>query len=160
MYRIGIGYDQHRFIESKKLMIGGVEIPFEKGLEAHSDGDVLLHAICDSLLGALGRGDIGEWFPDTDDQFMDMDSALFVRQIMKMVKRDGYEISNCDCIVIADEPKLGDYKSTIKAEIASLLGTSTERVNVKATRTEGLGGLSDGKGIAAKSIILLRQKNN
>ena len=99
MFRIGIGYDQHRFTDKKKLMLGGIEIPHDKGLLAHSDGDALLHALCDAILGALGRGDIGEMFPDTDEQFKDADSSIFVRQIIKMMGRDGFAIGNVDSII-------------------------------------------------------------
>ena len=155
MYRIGYGYDQHKFIEGKKLRLGGVEIPSDFGLLAHSDGDALLHALCDALLGAIGRGDIGELFPDTDEQFRDADSALFVRQVMKMVEREGYRVSNLDALVIADQPKLTPYKKEIKNRIASLLKSEPACVNVKATRTEGMGMLAGSKGLAAQVVILL-----
>lgn len=155
MYRIGYGYDQHKFIEGKKLMLGGVEIPSDFGLLAHSDGDALLHALCDALLGAIGRGDIGELFPDTDEQFRDADSALFVRQVRKMIEREGYRVSNLDALVIADQPKLTPYKKEIKSRIASLLKVEPARVNIKATRTEGMGMLADSKGLAAQVVILL-----
>jgi len=158
MYRIGYGYDQHKFIEGKRLMLGGVDIPSESGLLAHSDGDALLHALCDALLGAIGRGDIGELFPDTDEQFRDADSALFVRQVMKMVEREGYRVSNLDTLVIADQPKLTPHKKEIKNRIATLLKVEPACVNIKATRTEGMGMLADSKGLAAQVVILLVKK--
>jgi 2-C-methyl-D-erythritol 2,4-cyclodiphosphate synthase len=157
MYRIGIGYDQHEFIENKKLVLGGIPLKYNKGLKAHSDGDALIHALCDGLLGALGRGDIGEWFPDTDEQFKDMDSSLFLRQIMNMVTRDGYKVVNADCILILDEPKISSYKKEMKERLAGLLDVPISSLNIKATRTEGIGQLTDSRGIAAQAIILLKK---
>ncbi len=155
-FKTGFGHDQHRFTPGKKLMLGGVRIPHDKGLLAHSDGDVLLHAICDALLGALGRGDIGDLFPDTDEQFKDADSALFVRQIMKMMERDYYRVGNIDCLIIADEPKISPHKKELKERIAALLNVPPSAVNIKATRTEGMGALSDSQGIAAQAAVLIK----
>ena len=160
MYKIGYGYDQHMFVKGRKLILGGVEIPYEFGLKAHSDGDALLHAVCDAILGALGRGDIGELFPDTDEQFKNADSSLFVRQIMKMAGRDGYRVENIDCLVITEKPNLMPFKKDMKNRIGSLLKIEPGCVNIKATRPEGMGLLSDEKGLAAQAVILLVKDDN
>jgi len=159
MFRIGFGYDQHRFTDGKKLMLGGIHVPHDKGLLAHSDGDVLLHAICDALLGALGRGDIGELFPDTDEQFKDADSSVFVRQIMKIVKREGFSVGNVDSVIFADEPPITPHKKEMKERISELLDVDVGQVNIKATRSEGIGLAAGAEGIAAQAVVILMQSS-
>jgi 2-C-methyl-D-erythritol 2,4-cyclodiphosphate synthase len=137
-FRVGIGYDIHRLSEGRKLFIGGVEIPYIKGLLGHSDADALLHAICDALLGAAGAGDIGEHFPDTDPKYAGISSAELLREVAGKVRAKGFSISNVDTVVIAEEPKLLPYKTQIRKRIAEVLNIDEERVSVKAKTNEGL----------------------
>lgn len=157
MYKVGIGYDQHRFKENRPLKLGGVEIPFDKGLLGHSDGDALLHSICNAFLGAMGKGDIGEWFPDTDPQYKDIDSALLLRKVLEIIKDEGYKIGNIDAMIIAEAPKITPYKNEMKSKIAELLEINPEQVNIKATRPEGVGVLDGKQGLAAQVIVLLEK---
>ena len=151
--RVGIGYDVHRLVEGRRLILGGVEVPFEKGLLGHSDGDVLLHAICDALLGAAGKGDIGRHFPDTDPEYKDILSLILLEKVKGLIKE--YRINNIDSIVIAQEPKLAPYLSKMKENIAKVLKIDKSKINIKATTTEGLGPMGRGEGIAAYAMISL-----
>ena len=156
--RIGHGYDVHKLVEGRKLILGGVDIPFEKGLLGHSDADVLLHAISDSLLGALALGDIGKLFPDNDPQDEGADSLVLLQRVYEAVKEKGYEITNLDATVLAQRPKLRPYIDTMRENIAKALDVDIDRISVKATTEEGLGFTGKGEGIAAHCITLLNAK--
>ncbi|CRK85258.1 2-C-methyl-D-erythritol 2,4-cyclodiphosphate synthase [Neobacillus massiliamazoniensis] len=155
MYRIGQGFDVHQLTEGRPLIIGGITIPYDKGLLGHSDADVLLHTISDACLGAIGEGDIGKHFPDTDPNFKDADSAKLMEHVWSLVKEKGYELVNADCTIIAQKPKMAPYIEQMKARIAELLEASPEQVNVKATTTEKLGFTGRGEGIASQAVVLL-----
>ena len=156
--RIGFGYDVHRFGEGRKLVIGGVEIPHGKGLEGHSDADVLLHAVCDGILGAMGKGDIGQHFPNTDSQYRGISSLRLLQMVNSKVAEDGFILENLDSTVVAESPRMAPYIPQMKAKIAEALNISPEQVNVKATTSEGLGFVGEGKGIAAYAVVLLKSK--
>lgn len=156
--RIGQGFDVHQFAEGRPLIIGGIEIPYHVGLLGHSDADVLLHTISDALLGAVAKGDIGKHFPDTSEEFKDADSAELLKQVWNMVKADGYELSNVDCTIIAQKPKMAPYIEAMRERIAALLEVNTSQVNVKATTTEKLGFTGREEGIAAQAAVLVYQK--
>ena len=153
--RVGLGYDVHRLVEGRRLILGGVHIPFPKGLLGHSDADVLSHAVCDALLGAAGLGDMGEHFPDTDDQYKGMDSLILLKRCNSFVKAEGYELINMDTTIMAQAPKLLPYRSEIRQNLAAALDTSIGRVSVKATTTEGLGFVGREEGIAAMCVALI-----
>jgi 2-C-methyl-D-erythritol 2,4-cyclodiphosphate synthase len=153
--RIGEGFDVHALVPGRKLILGGIEIPHDKGLLGHSDADVLLHTITDAVLGAAGLGDIGELFPDSDEKFKGADSALLLAQAMKQVRAAGYDIVNVDCTVIAEKPRLVPYKQAIRENIARVLNVNVSQVNVKAKTTEKLGFTGRGEGMAAKAVVLL-----
>ena len=153
--RIGNGLDVHALVTGRNLVLGGVTIPFERGLKGHSDADALLHAICDAVLGALGEGDIGAHFPDTDPRYKDADSRILLRSIWQRAVAEGYSLGNVDATVVAEAPKLAPYIRQMTANIASDLGAGIEQVNVKATTTEGLGFAGRGEGIAALATVLL-----
>jgi len=153
--KIGIGYDMHRLVEGRKLVLGGVEIPYEKGLEGHSDADVLVHAICDAILGALGKGDIGEHFPDTDEQYKDISSLVLLGKIGAIVDEENYKVNNIDCVIQAEEPNFKNYKPQMRASIAEKLAVDEGAVNVKATTQERLGAIGKKEGIAAFASVLL-----
>ncbi len=153
--RIGHGYDVHRFDESRPLILGGVNIPSFAGLAGHSDADVLLHAIMDALLGAAGLRDIGHFFPPTDETYRGADSALLAREVMRMVRENGYKVVNIDCTVIAQSPKLAEYILPMRSRIASIFGISPGDVNVKATTEEGLGFTGELLGMAAHAVCLI-----
>ncbi len=155
MHRIGIGYDVHRLEEGRKLIIGGVEIPHEKGLLGHSDADVLIHAVMDAILGALGAGDIGRHFPDNDTAFKDIDSRILLRRVSALMEERAYRIGNLDAVIIAQAPKMLPHIEAMKKNIAEDLGTDSERLNIKATTTERLGFEGRGEGIAAQVAVLL-----
>lgn len=155
--RIGHGYDVHKLVENRKLILGGVEIPYEKGLLGHSDADVLLHAISDAILGAAARGDIGKLFPDTDDRYLGADSLDMLREIVATVKKDGFFVSNVDSTVIAQSPKLSGYIDDMRSNIAAACGIDLSRVSVKATTEERLGFTGEGLGIAAHAVVLLEE---
>ncbi|PJN86586.1 2-C-methyl-D-erythritol 2,4-cyclodiphosphate synthase [Bacillus sp. mrc49] len=159
MFRIGQGYDVHQLVEGRPLIIGGITIPYEKGLLGHSDADVLLHTVADACLGAIGAGDIGKHFPDTDPEFKDADSAKLLRHVWAIVKKEGYELGNADCTIIAQSPKMAPHIEDIRVRIAELLDTSTDRINVKATTTEKLGFTGRSEGIAAQAVVLLVKSN-
>ncbi|MFC4411834.1 2-C-methyl-D-erythritol 2,4-cyclodiphosphate synthase [Chungangia koreensis] len=158
MFRIGQGYDVHAFAEERPLIIGGVTIPHDKGLIGHSDADVLLHAITDAALGAIGEGDIGRHFPDTDAAFKDADSAKLLEEIWKVVEERGYELGNIDCTIIAQRPKMAPHIEEIRGRVAQLLKADVSQVNVKATTTEKLGFTGREEGIASLASILLVKK--
>ncbi len=153
--RIGHGYDVHKLTEGRKLILGGVDIPFEKGLEGHSDADVLIHALMDAMLGAAAQGDIGKLFPDNDDRFLGADSMVLLNTVVSIVYDLGYRVSNTDCTIIAQKPKLAPYIALMKKNISTALMIPEECVNVKATTEEGLGFTGEGKGIAAHAVVLL-----
>lgn len=157
MFRIGQGFDVHQLTEGRPLIIGGIEIPYEKGLLGHSDADVLLHTITDACLGAIGEGDIGRHFPDTDPAFKDADSAKLLERIWGMIKEKGYELVNADCTIIAQKPKMAPYIEQMKNRIAELLECEPEQINVKATTTEKLGFTGRGEGIASQAVVLLQK---
>ncbi|WP_316572517.1 2-C-methyl-D-erythritol 2,4-cyclodiphosphate synthase [Neobacillus sp. YIM B06451] len=159
MFRIGQGFDVHQLVEGRPLIIGGITIPYEKGLLGHSDADVLLHTVADACLGAIGEGDIGTHFPDTDDAFKDADSAKLLEQVWKMVKEHGYELCNADCTIIAQKPKMAPYVREMKNKIAELLEADPSQINVKATTTEKLGFTGRGEGIASQVAVLLQKRN-
>ncbi len=155
MIRIGHGYDVHRLTENRKLILGGVTIPYEKGLLGHSDADVLLHAIADSLLGAAGLGDIGKHFPDTDQRYKDADSRVLLRHVVSLLKEQGYTVGNIDATVIAQRPKLAPYIHEMIENIAFDCNVSKDTVNVKATTEEGLGFSGEGLGISAHAVCTI-----
>lgn len=154
MLRIGHGYDVHRLVTDRKLIIGGVEIPYEKGLLGHSDADVLLHAVSDALLGSAALGDIGCLFPDTDEKYKNADSLKLLSEVVKLLKSKGISIVNIDCTVIAQKPKLREYIDSMRANIAAACDISDEFVSVKATTEEGMGFTGSGDGIAAHAVCL------
>ena len=152
----GIGFDVHRLVAGRPLVLGGLRIPFRKGLKGHSDADVLVHAICDALLGAIGEGDMGEHFPDTDPKFKNISSLTLLQQVLKRVVAKGFSIVHLDAIVIAQEPKLSSFKSAIRRRLAEALSLSRDCVNVKAKTTEGLGLF--GQGIASYAIATVKKR--
>ncbi len=156
--RVGIGYDVHALGENEKLVLGGVEIPFTKGLIGHSDADVLLHAIMDAILGALALGDIGQYFPDSDNAYKGISSLRLLNKVNNLLEREGYEIGNIDSVIIAQQPKLAPYIKQMRQNIAGQLLIKKELVSVKATTTEKLGFEGEGKGIAAQAVVLLLEK--
>lgn len=154
-YKIGIGYDIHRLVEQRKLMLGGIEIPYLKGLLGHSDGDSVLHAICDAILGAMAKGDIGEHFPVTDPKYDNISSVELLKKVDELVKQNNYQIENIDTSIIAEEPKLGPFKKQMVRKIAQTLNIDEEKVNIKATTNEGLDAIGNGEAIAAHAVVLL-----
>ena len=155
MLRIGHGYDVHKLVEGRKLIIGGVEIPYEKGLLGHSDADVLLHAISDALLGASALGDIGCLFPDNDEKYKGADSLVLLGEVVKVLGNKGYHVVNIDCTLIAQKPKMRPYIDEMRKNIADACGVSYEFVSVKATTEEGLGFSGSGEGMAAHAVCLI-----
>ena len=155
MIRIGQGFDVHQLVEGRPLIIGGITIPYEKGLLGHSDADVLLHTVADACLGAVAEGDIGKHFPDTDPAFKDADSKKLLTHVWGLIKQKGYKLGNIDCTIIAERPKMRPYIDQMREVIAMLLEAEMEQVNVKATTTEKLGFPGRGEGIAAQATILL-----
>ncbi|MDR7240429.1 2-C-methyl-D-erythritol 2,4-cyclodiphosphate synthase [Neobacillus drentensis] len=160
MFRIGQGFDVHQLTEGRPLIIGGITIPYEMGLLGHSDADVLLHTVSDACLGAIGEGDIGKHFPDTDPNFKDADSAKLMEHVWQLVKNKGYELVNADCTIIAQKPKMAPYIEQMRVRIAELLEAAPEQINVKATTTEKLGFTGRGEGIASQVVVLLKKVNN
>jgi len=153
--RVGIGYDIHRLVEGRKLIIGGVEIPFEKGLLGHSDADVLVHSICDALLGAMGLGDIGKHFPDTDEKYKGISSMELLKEVVEKVKKGKFKIVNIDTNIIAEKPRLLPYIEEIKKNLRKILGKDVS-INIKARTNEGLGEIGKGEAIASQAIVLLK----
>ncbi len=154
--RVGIGYDIHRLVAGRKLFLGGVEVPFAKGLNGHSDADVLLHAVCDALLGAAGLGDIGEHFPNTDAKYKGISSVVLLKEVAALLKKNKQTIGNIDCVVIAEEPNLKLLKPKMKAKIAETLGLKIDCVNIKATTQEGVGFGSTKDAIAAYATAIIK----
>lgn len=153
--RVGLGSDTHRLVEGRPLILGGVEIEHPRGLDGHSDADVVLHALTDALLGAMGMGDIGDAYPDTDPKYKDADSQLFVRETMALLNRNDYRVVNTDVIIFAQEPKLGPLKGAIRSRIAQLLGVEESQVNVKAKTGERVGAIGRAEAIGCQVIVLL-----
>jgi 2-C-methyl-D-erythritol 2,4-cyclodiphosphate synthase len=156
-FRVGFGFDAHPLTGGRKLILGGVNIPFEKGLDGHSDADVLLHAVCDALLGAAALGDLGIHFPDHKDDFKDQESSFFLKEVFEMVKNSGFEIGNLDSTLVLQSPKIQPYISEIRKNIATLLELDADRVSVKATTTERMGFTGRGEGVAAYATVLIRK---
>ena len=154
--RIGHGFDAHRFGEGDSVTIGGISIPHSQGLIAHSDGDVLIHAICDAILGAMALGDIGKHFPDNDPAFKNIDSAELLKSVMQSANKKGYVVGNLDCTVIAQAPRLGAHISAMQTKLAGLLNVEVDSVNVKATTTEKMGYTGRGEGISAHAVVLMQ----
>ncbi|MCD6137418.1 MAG: 2-C-methyl-D-erythritol 2,4-cyclodiphosphate synthase [Deltaproteobacteria bacterium] len=155
--RYGFGYDIHRLVRGRKLVLGGVTIPFEKGLLGHSDADVLLHAVCDALLGAAAMGDIGRHFPETDPRLKDISSINLLEKTFQMIRGKGLFVNNLDATVLAEAPRLAPYSVAMEKNIAGVLETAPEQINVKATTMEGLGAIGNGEAIAAMCVVALRQ---
>ena len=158
-FRIGNGFDVHAFAEGRKLILGGVEIPFEKGLAGHSDADVLLHAITDALLGALALGDLGKHFPDSNDKFKDTDSSILLKKTYKLIRTKKYTLSNVDSVLMMEKPKVTPYVFQMRQNIAKVLNVDLDRISVKATTTERLGFTGRSEGIAASAVVLLNKEN-
>ncbi|QSX04903.1 2-C-methyl-D-erythritol 2,4-cyclodiphosphate synthase [Sedimentibacter sp. zth1] len=156
--KIGIGYDVHKLVEGRKLIIGGIQIPYKKGLEGHSDADVLIHAIMDSILGALSKRDIGNIFPDTDMKFKDIDSKLLLGNVVELMKSMDYKIGNVDSIIVAQSPKMSPYIEKMRKILANIMETDTENVNIKATTTEHLGFEGQGLGVSAQAVCILERR--
>jgi len=157
-FRIGQGYDAHRFQEGDHVTLGGVRIPFERGLAAHSDGDVALHALCDALLGAAGLGDIGRHFPDSDPALRGIDSRLLLRRVRQLLERQGWVPANVDLTIVCQAPRLARHVPAMRRHIAADLAIEEDRVNVKATTTEGMGFEGRGEGISAQAVALIRSR--
>jgi 2-C-methyl-D-erythritol 2,4-cyclodiphosphate synthase len=157
-YRIGHGFDVHRFRRGRKLVLGGVEIPYALGLAGHSDADVLIHALINALLGAMGMGDIGSHFPDTDPRYKGISSVKLLNRVLQMMRRRKFGIVNGDIMVIAEKPKLSPFFRRIRQRLAKLLKLSDDQINLKAVTTEGLGWIGEGRGMAATAVVLLRKQ--
>jgi len=157
LLRVGQGYDVHQLVTGRPLIIGGVHIPYEKGLLGHSDADVLLHAVTDACLGAVGLGDIGSYFPDNDDAYKNADSSILLKHVWEMIKGKGYQLVNIDATIIAQKPKMAPYIELMKTKIASVLEAEREQINVKATTTEKLGFTGREEGIASLAVVLLEK---
>ena len=156
--RIGHGYDVHRLTENRKLILGGVEIPYEKGLLGHSDADVLVHALMDAMLGAAALGDIGKLFPDNDDAYLGADSLVLLKKVSDLIREHGYTLSNADCTVIAQRPRLSPFIDEMRKRVAEAAGGDVGRISVKATTEEKLGFTGEGLGIAAHAVVLLEEE--
>ncbi len=154
--RIGIGYDIHRLVDDRKLILGGVEIPFIRGLSGYSDADVVLHALCDAMLGAAGLGDIGEQFPDTDPQYKDISSLVLLKKTNELIKKKSYSVFNADITLIMEEPRISPFKEKMRQNIKAALGISADAVNIKATTNEGAGEIGKGEAIAALAVVMLK----
>ncbi len=157
---IGTGYDVHRLVSGRKLVLGGITIPYDKGLSGHSDADVLVHAFCDALLGAAGLGDIGKHFPDTDPRFKDIYSIELLEKTYAMIRNKGLSVINADSIIFAEAPRLSAYRDVMQKNIADTIQSDPERINIKATTTEGLGMIGKGEGIGAMCVVLLDKDRN
>lgn len=155
--RVGIGYDVHKLVENRKLILGGVQIEYEKGLLGHSDADVLLHAIMDSMTGAAKKGDIGRLFPDNSDEFKDIDSMVLLKRVYELLKADGWKIGNIDAVIVAQRPKLMSFIPEMEKNIAKCLEVDVDRINVKATTEEKLGFTGSGEGMSAKAVCLIQK---
>lgn len=160
MYRIGNGFDVHAFCEGSFITLGGVKISYEKAFAAHSDGDVLIHALCDALLGALSLGDIGQHFPDNDQAFKNIDSRILLRQVIKLINEQGFVLENCDNTIVAQAPKMAGHIGSMRHNLAEDLGIEMSAVSIKATTTEKLGFTGRSEGISVYSVVLLRLSEN
>ncbi len=160
MFRIGFGYDAHRFVEGRPLILGGVEISHTLGLDGHSDADVLAHAVIDATIGALGMGDIGKHFPDTDPAYKGANSLSMLRKVAEWMKRDGFGVNNLDVTIVAESPKMAPYLPTMRERLAEALDASLDQINIKATTTEGMGFSGRQEGIAAYAVISLAGNEN
>lgn len=159
MFRVGMGFDVHRLVEGRPLWLGGVNIPWERGLLGHSDADVAIHALCDALLGAAALRDIGYHFPDTDPQYKGIDSRLLLRHVMRLVGEKGYRLGNCDITICAERPKINPHIPAMQRELAACMACDVSQVSIKATTTEGLGYTGRGEGMSAYAVVLLEPKN-
>jgi 2-C-methyl-D-erythritol 2,4-cyclodiphosphate synthase len=157
--KIGIGYDVHQFSPGRKLVLGGVEIPYERGLLGHSDADVIIHALADALLGAAGLGDIGQHFPNTDLRYKDIASSIILKETMNLLKSHGYAVGNVDIAIIAEEPKMAPHIETMRKNLALLLNISSEEVSIKATTNEKMGFIGRGEGVAAMAVALIYKED-
>lgn len=157
-FKIGFGYDVHQFAQNRKLILGGIEIPHDKGLLGHSDADVLLHAICDAMLGALALGDIGKHFPNNDPAYKDADSKILLKKVNELIIANGYSVNNLDSTIILEEPKILNHVPFMRKTIAEILEIGLEQVSIKATTNEGMGFIGSGLGCAAHAVILLTKK--
>jgi len=157
-FRIGHGFDVHRLVPGRKLWLGGIQIPFVKGLSGHSDADVLIHAVCDALLGAMAMGDIGKHFPDSDESFRDIDSKLLLLKVTEMMRTGGWILGNLDVTLVLEEPKVSEYINDMRNTMAGILDTDIENVSIKATTTETLGPEGRGEGISAHALVLIQKK--
>ena len=155
--RVGQGFDIHRLVEGRPLMLGGIEIPSPRGLLGHSDGDAVLHALCDAILGALGAGDIGEHFPDSDPRYHGIASAELVQHVVLWLHRQGWRVGNLDVTITAQQPRLAPYRTAMRERVATLLGIATEQVNIKAKTNEGLDAIGRGEAIAASAVVLIEK---
>jgi 2-C-methyl-D-erythritol 2,4-cyclodiphosphate synthase len=153
--RIGNGYDIHRLVENRKLILGGIEIPFEKGLLGHSDADVLVHAVMDAMLGALGLGDIGQHFPSSDNTWKNISSLILLEKVNTLINEKKYKISNLDSVIMAEKPKLKDYIPIMREKLSMVLGISADKISIKATTMEGIGAIGEEKAMASSAVILL-----
>lgn len=160
MYRTGFGYDVHKLVENRKLVLGGIEIPFTKGTLGHSDGDAVIHAICDALLGALAMRDIGYHFPDTSADYKDIDSKILLRKTVAMIRDKGWDIGNIDTTVCLEKPKLKDYIPLMQETMAGVLGINPDQLSVKATTTETMGFVGTGEGVAVYAVVMLRMRQS
>ena len=158
--RVGIGYDIHRLMEGKPLILGGVEIPYVKGLVGYSDADVLLHAVSDAMLGAAGLGDIGMHFPDTEPRYKGASSAGLLEKVNDLVRKEGYRVNNVDIVVIAEEPKIGAFRANMKKKVSNILRIDESRINIKATTNEGVGSIGRGEAIASYAVATLTEARN
>lgn len=155
MFRIGFGYDVHPLVKGKPLILGGLRIPFEFGLEGHSDADVLTHAVIDGILGAMAKGDIGTHFPDKDPEYKDMDSFVMLKRALEWMKEEGFRIQNMDSTIVAEKPRISPHITPMKERLSSVLAIRTDQISIKATTTEGLGFAGRGEGIAAYAVVCL-----
>ncbi len=155
--RIGFGYDSHRLVKGRKLIVGGVEIPYDRGLLGHSDADVLLHAICDAVLGAAGEGDLGRHFPDTDPAYKDIPSRELLVRVNRIATKKGFRINNVDTTVVLENPKLKEYLNKMVINVADMLEVDRDRINIKATTNEGMGFIGRGEGVAAFAVVLIEE---
>lgn len=158
--RVGIGFDVHPFATGRKLILGGVEIPYEKGLAGYSDADVLLHAIADALLGAAALGDIGQHFPDTDPQFKDISSAVLLSKAYELVRQEGYELNNLDTVLLLEKPKIAPYLHEMQKTIADIFWCNPNQISIKATTCEKLGFVGRGEGVTAMAVVLLQERKD
>lgn len=153
--RVGIGYDSHRFAPGRPLVLGGIAVPYHLGLAAHSDGDVLIHAVCDAILGAAGLKDIGTWFPDTDSKWENADSTILLSTVVEKIRENGWKVNNLDCTLVLESPKLKAFNDQITGSLATLLGVTADRVSVKAKTNEKMGFTGSGEGIAAIAVVTI-----